>query len=230
LNNSKEINKVTNSVCAVIPFYNEKETLEIVLDETLKYVDYIFAVNDGSNDDSYQEIREKPGIKVIDLDRNYGKGKALNAGFEEAILSSYQFVITLDADLQHEPKYIPKLIEALSSYDIVIGNRLKNIEGMPLQRRLSNKLTSFLLTVKTGQEILDSQCGFRGFCSEVLKVVKTISFGFEAESEMIVKAANKRFTIGFVDIPTIYGNEKSKMQPIKAILGFLKVLFSNSNI
>ncbi len=230
MNNSKDINKVTNSVCAVIPFYNEKETLEIVLDETLKYVDYIFAVNDGSNDDSYQHLKNKSGIKVIDLDKNYGKGRALSFGFEEAISAGFQFVITIDADLQHEPKYIPKLIDSLSSYDIAIGNRLKNLEGMPLQRRLSNKLTSFFLTVKTRQEILDSQCGFRAFRSEVLRVVKTKYFGFEAESEMLVKAANKRFTIGFVDIPTIYGNEKSKMQPIKAIMGFLKVLFSNSNI
>ncbi len=230
MNNSKEINKVTNSVCAVVPFYNEKETLENVLDETLKYVDFIFAVNDGSNDDSYQIARKKPRIKIIDFDKNYGKGKALSVGFEEAISSGFQFVITLDADLQHDPKYIPILIEALSSFDIVIGNRLKNLEGMPLPRRLSNKITSFFLTIKTGQEILDSQCGFRAFRVEVLREVKTKYYGFESESEILVKAAKKRFTIGFVDIPTIYGNEKSKMQPVKAIMGFLKVLFSNSNI
>lgn len=230
MNNSKEINKNNNSVCAVVPFYNEKETLDFVLDETLKYVEFIFAVNDGSNDDSYQDARKKSRIKVIDLDKNYGKGKALSVGFEEAISSGFQFVITLDADLQHDPKYIPILIEALSSFDIVIGNRLKNLEGMPLQRRLSNKITSFFLTIKTGQEILDSQCGFRAFRSRVLQDIKTKSFGFEAESEILVKAAKKRFTIGFVDIPTIYGNEKSKMQPVKAIMGFIKVLFSSSNI
>jgi glycosyltransferase involved in cell wall biosynthesis len=229
LNNLKDINKITNSVCAVIPFYNEKETLNIVLDETLKYVDYIFAVNDGSNDDSYQSTRKKSDIKVIDLDKNYGKGKALSVGFEEAILSGFKFVISLDADLQHDPKYIPSLISALKSFDIVIGNRLNNLKGMPLQRKLSNTLTSFFLSVKTRQKIIDSQCGFRAFRVEVLREVKTKSFGFEAESEMLVKAAKKSFSISFVDIPTIYGNEKSKMQPIKAIVGFLKVLFSSSN-
>ncbi len=62
MNNSKDINKNTNSVCAVIPFYNEKETLDFVLDETLKYVDFIFAVNDGSNDDSYQNERKKLNV------------------------------------------------------------------------------------------------------------------------------------------------------------------------
>ena len=230
MNNSKEINKVNNSVCAVVPFYNEKDTLENVLDETLQYVDFIFAVNDGSSDDSYQDVRRNSSIKTIDLDRNYGKGKALSVGFEEAISSGFQFVITLDADLQHDPKYIPILIDALSSFDIVIGNRLNNLEGMPFQRRLSNKITSFFLTAKTGQNILDSQCGFRAFRVEVLRKVKTKSFGYEAESEMLVKAAKKRFTIGFIDIPTIYGDENSKMKPIKAILGFLKIIFSNSNI
>ena len=59
---------------------------------------------------------------------------------------------------------------------------------------------------------------------EVLREVKTKYDGFEAESEILVKAAKKGFTIGFVDIPTIYGNEKSKMRPVKAIMGFLKVI------
>jgi glycosyltransferase involved in cell wall biosynthesis len=228
LSNSKDINKITNPVCAVIPFFNEKETLNLVLDDTLKYVSYIFAVNDGSNDDSYQTEREKSGLELIDLDKNYGKGKALRIGFEAAISAGYEIVVTLDADLQHEPKFIPRLIEGLQSFDIVIGNRLKNLKGMPMQRRLSNKLTSFFLTIKTGQEIIDSQCGFRAYNSRVLKNIKTDFSGFEAESEILVKAAKKDFKIGFVDIPTIYGNEKSKMKPVQAITGFLRVLFSTA--
>jgi hypothetical protein len=58
--------------------------------------------------------------------------------------------------------------------------------------------------------------------------VKIDSFGFEAESEILVKAAKKGFKIGFVDIPNIYGNEKSKMRPVQAIVGFLRVLFSKT--
>jgi glycosyltransferase involved in cell wall biosynthesis len=228
LSNSKDINKITKPVCAVIPFFNEKETLNLVLDETLKYVSYIFAVNDGSNDDSYKIEREKSELEIIDLDKNYGKGKALRVGFEAAISSGYEIVVTLDADLQHEPKFIPRLIEGLQSFDIVIGNRLKDLKGMPIQRRLSNKLTSFFLTLKTGQNILDSQCGYRAFRAEVLKEVKTNYLGFEAESEILVKAAKKGFKIGFVDIPTIYGDEKSKMRPVQAIVGFLRVLLSKA--
>jgi len=229
LNNSKDINKKSDSVCAIIPFYNEKETLNTVLEETAKFVDYIIAVNDGSNDNLYLEERKKSFVEIIDLDKNFGKGKALSVGFEKAISSGFDYMITLDADLQHEPNYIPDLIYNLKLYDIVIGNRLNNLQTMPLQRRLSNKLTSLLLTVKTGQEIFDSQCGFRAYRRVVLEQIKTHNSGFEAESEILIKAAKKGFTIGFIDISTIYGNEKSKMRPLDAIIGFLRVLFSKAN-
>ena len=61
-----------------------------------------------------------------------------------------------------------------------------------------------------------------------MRKVKTDFSGFEAESEILVKAAKNGFKIGFVDVPTIYGNEKSKMRPVQAITGFLKVLFSKT--
>ena len=224
--NLKQIKKKVDPVCAVIPFYNEKESLKKILDETSKFVDHIIAVNDGSTDSTYTEECNLKGVECIVLNKNYGKGKALSVGFEKAIVSGFQQIITLDADLQHDPQYIPKFLDSLSSYDIVIGNRLNNFKGMPLQRRASNKLTSMLLTIRTGQNILDSQCGFRAYRKEVLENVKTENFGFEAESEMLIKAAKRKFRIGFIDIPTIYGNEKSKMRPLEAIVGFLKVLFT----
>jgi len=214
------------STCAIIPFYNEKETINTVISETLKYVDFVYAVNDGSTDGFQFELTNSSNLEIINLDKNYGKGKALSAGFEAAISANFKIIITIDADLQHKPEYIPKLLEGLQKFDIIIGNRLKNLKGMPIQRRLSNKLTSFLLTVKTGQEIIDSQCGFRAFKSVVLKEVKTILPGFEAESEIFVKAARKGFKIGFIEIPTLYENQNSKMRPVQAIIGFLRVLFS----
>ncbi len=96
---------------------------------------------------------------------------------------------------------------------------------MPFQRVMSNKLTSFLLSKKTGMKIIDSQCGFRALSMEVLQKVQTQSNGYEAESEIIILAARAGFKIGFVEVPTIYGNEKSKVNPVKAIFGFIKVLF-----
>jgi len=127
--------------------------------------------------------------------------------------------------LQHNPESIPDLLSGLKYFDLVLGNRLKDLSGMPFQRRMSNKLTSFLLSLKTGMKIIDSQCGFRAFGVEVFRKVLTRSNGYEAESEIIILAARAGFNIGFVEVQSIYGNEKSKMNPLKAILGFIKILF-----
>jgi len=221
LNNSKQKTKV----CAVIPFYNEKDFLSDVVSETLIFVDKIFAVNDGSTDGSEKTVANLERVQVISLNRNYGKGYALRIGFNESIKQNYSTVITLDADKQHTPAFIPEFISQLTTFEIVIGNRLNDTKDMPIQRILSNKITSSLLSVKTGQKILDSQCGYRAYKTEVLKKVKSFSVGYEAESEFIVYAARDGYKIGFVNISTIYGNEKSKMNPVKAILGFIKILF-----
>jgi hypothetical protein len=164
-------------------------------------------------------------VQVISLNHNYGKGYALQVGFNESIKQNFDIAITLDADKQHNPAFIPEFISQLNYFDIVIGNRLNDTKNMPVQRILSNKITSSLLTIKTRQKILDSQCGYRGYKAELLKIVKSYSYGYEAESEIIIYAARSGFKIGFVNISTIYGNEKSKMNSVKAIFGFIKVFF-----
>jgi len=73
LSNSKDKSKISGSVCAVIPFYNEKPTLYKVLNKTTKYVHFAIAVNDGLNDDAYLNERKNSEIKLIDLEKKYGK-------------------------------------------------------------------------------------------------------------------------------------------------------------
>ncbi|MDY0084055.1 MAG: glycosyltransferase family 2 protein [Ignavibacteriaceae bacterium] len=216
-----------NNCCAVIPFFNEKKYLESVVRNTLRYVDKIFAVDDGSADGSANDIAGIENVEIISLDKNYGKGFALQAGFNEAINCECEIIITLDGDNQHDPDLIPVFIEGLKKYDIIIGNRLNNLKSMPIQRILSNKITSFLLSLRTGESILDSQCGFRAYRASVLKNIKTTFYGYEAESEMILLAAKKKFSIGFEDISTIYRDEESRMNSLKAINGFIKVYLKN---
>lgn len=211
--------------CAVIPFFNEKDFLFDVVTETLKYVDAVIAVDDGSIDGSAKLVAEIKNVHLISLKKNFGKGYALQIGFVEAINKNYDSIVTLDADKQHDPILIPEFLLQLNSYDVVIGNRLNDLSEMPIQRIFSNKITSYLLSIKTGYKILDSQCGYRAYRNNVIRKVKTVSNGYEAESEMIIYAARNGFSIGFVEIPTIYGFEKSKMNPLSAISGFIKILF-----
>lgn len=219
MNNTLEKNKI----CAVIPFYNESLSIKKIVSETFDYVDKIIAVNDGSTDNSIDLIPQNEKLILISYKKNMGKGYALKRGFEESIKLNYEYTITLDADLQHPPEFIHAMVQ--KDFDIIIGNRLNNISKMPVHRILSNKITSFLLTIKTKQKIPDSQCGFRAYKTKILKDILPRSNGFESESEILILAAKKKYKIGFVDIPTIYGNEKSKIRHFQTISGFIKVLF-----
>ncbi|MFH2029606.1 MAG: glycosyltransferase family 2 protein [Bacteroidota bacterium] len=212
-----------NSICAVIPIYNESQFIAEVINRSLKYVDKIILVNDGSTDDFKEKLSPNFSVELINHEKRLGKGAALKSGLEKALDNNFDYIITLDGDLQHEPERIPAFLNALKSYDCVIGNRMKNISEMPKHRRISNFATSFLLSKKLGIKILDSQSGFRAFKKNVISEILPDSLGFEAESEMLIKTAKLGFSIGFVDVPTIYGNEKSKMKSIKAIIGFIKV-------
>ncbi len=214
----------TNSVCAVIPFYNEKTHLKQLISEVLNYVDLIIAVDDGSTDESLQIVKQFPEIVILKNERNYGKGFALKVGFKKSIELKTKYTITLDADMQHAPKIIPGFIEKLNDYDVIIGNRLHNKKGMPIQRKLSNYLTSKILGIKTGYKILDSQSGYRAFRTEILKDILPKENGFEAESEMIVRLLKANYSLGFVNIPTIYGDDTSKMKAWQTIKGFIKVI------
>lgn len=227
MNNSANTNnsETADKICAVIPFYNEENTVRKTAELVSKYVDFIIAVNDGSTDNSKNNIPKKENVIVLTHNKNSGKGEALRTGFEESIKRNSKYTITIDADLQHDPEYIPKFIEAINNFDIVIGNRLHDLKDMPLQRRASNFLTSFLLSKKLNIKIIDSQSGYRIFRTKILNDILPINKGFEAESEMIINAARKKYIIGFVDVPVIYGNDNSKMKSWQAIKGFIKVLF-----
>ncbi len=215
-----------NNIVAVIPFFNESSTINQIVNDTLQYVDCVIAVDDGSTDDSSSKIPGNINITLLKFKVNRGKGFALREGLNEGVKKGYTQLITIDADFQHKPDEIPLLIYELNNYDIVIGNRLNNLVNMPLHRRMSNKITSFLLSLKTGEKIIDSQCGFRAYRVEVIKNIKTVKNGYDAESEIIIKASRKGYKIGFTDISTIYGNEESKMSPVKTTFNFIKVLFN----
>jgi len=213
-----------NKISAVIPFYNEEKHLTYISNKVIKYVDILILVDDGSNDFSRSKIPINEKIILLTHPKNLGKGAALLTGMLKSIELKSDITITLDADNQHDPKFILKLIEKLDENECVIGSRNKDKSSMPIHRKLSNYLTSKILSLKTGKEIIDSQSGFRAFKTNILKDILPKYSGFEAESEMIVKLSKKNYSIGFVEIPTIYGDDDSKMRAIPTILGFIKVI------
>lgn len=213
-------------ISVVIPFFNENETISEIINKSLQFSDIVIAVDDGSTDNSRRQISPDKKLILLTNEINEGKGYSVTRGMLKSIELKSDITITIDADLQHPPEYIPLLIEKLGKFDIVIGNRMKNLKSMPLLRILSNKLTSFILSFKIKQFIADSQCGFRAYKTAILKDILPSAKGYEAETEILIRAGRKHYKIGFTEIPTIYGREKSKMKSFATIKGFLKLMFT----
>ncbi len=214
-----------NKVVLIIPFFNESKTILKVSQLAVDKVDLIIAVDDGSTDGASEIISRMNKVLLIKHPKNLGKGAALKTGFIKSVELNSDITITMDADLQHDPKYLPEFIQKARSFDVVIGNRMNDISRMPYHRRLSNYLTSYLISVKTGVKIPDSQCGYRAFRTDLLNEILPLSKGFEAESEMIIRAAKAGYSFGFVNIPAIYGGDNSKMRNLQATFGFITTLF-----
>ncbi|MEA3500815.1 MAG: glycosyltransferase family 2 protein, partial [Candidatus Marinimicrobia bacterium] len=189
----------------VIPAYNTENTLKKLL-HTLKdnYTLNVLVINDGSSDNTMQ-IANASSDFVINNPTNLGKGRSLKNGFEFASKNNYDFVITMDSDLQHPPEAISKFLDLHKQHldNIIIGAR-KLTKDMPFHRKMSNYLTSKLISMRISQKILDSQCGYRLIPKPYFNNFKSKRPGFHFESELILKFGLQNVKFEFVEIPTIY--------------------------
>lgn len=159
----------------VVPVYNEEESIKLLCHQIKGVLDNleesseIVIVDDGSTDNTYSILKEiKKDIKelkIIKLRANFGQTAALSAGFDNAAGS---IIITLDADLQNDPKDIPKLLEKMrEGYDVVSGWR-KNRKDTWLTRKLPSYLANKLISWITGVHLHDYGCTLKAYRKEVL--------------------------------------------------------------
>ena len=221
---------MNNSYDILIPAYNAAHTLPVLLKQLVSLsppARQILVVNDGSTDDT-EQVLSKFSVHRITNESNKGKGFALRQGFQAFLTQSdSEYLICMDADLQHPASCIPDFL-AQTQHDpaVVIGWRLRKPGQMPLPRIVSNSLTSFILTQITGQKILDSQCGFRMIRRPVLQQLQLSEDGFQLETEFILKAAARGFPIRFIPIPTIYNDHGSHINHLGDTLRFIKLVWN----
>ena len=214
------------NAAAVIPAYREEGRVGKVVAATRPYLPVI-VVDDGSPDGTAAEAAAE-GATVVRLEPNRGKGAALLAGFAEARRRGFDAVVTLDADGQHEPAAIPSMLAALArGADVVIGTRLGDLRGMPPQRIFSNTFTSAVISVLAGRLVRDSQTGYRALRLEAVEKLPLTRRGFDLESEMLLKAARAGAKIRHVTVPTIYGDERSKINVPADTYRFFRVVFAD---
>jgi glycosyltransferase involved in cell wall biosynthesis len=147
---------------AVIPAHNEVETIGRVVDETRRRAEEVVVVDDASTDGTVAAARNH-GASVLEHTINTGVGGALRTGYRYAIRNDYEFVIQVDGDGQHDPAYIPDLLDAATEHDMVIGSRYLNesYERYPWIRRLGIRFFTSLINRLGGIEITDVTSGYR---------------------------------------------------------------------
>lgn len=200
------------SLALVIPALRAELTLPGVLRRARRVVPDAAAivVDDGSSD-ATARAAEAEGARVLRHAANRGKGCALATGLAAAVEAGAEIVVTLDADGQHPPEAVPDLLAPLlaGTADLVVGARARAAGPMPYGRRLTNWLSSALVSRAVGSPVPDSQSGFRAMRSEVARRVRPAAARYEYETEFLFLAAARGFRIGAVPIPTVYNGAPS---------------------
>lgn len=210
-------------VLALIPAYNEAPRVAAVVRGALQHLP-VLVVDDGSRDETAAEA-ERAGGEVLRQIPNQGKGVALRTGFRAALDMGYDYVLTLDADGQHDPAEIPAFLQTITSApDLVIGAR--NFDQMPLVRRIGNTIGRGLFSWAMGAHIEDNQSGYRLISRRLMQSVLTSrEQGFEFEVEMIMVCVRSKFKLAWVPIQTIYRERKSHIKPVHHAIQFFRVVW-----
>ncbi len=213
------------NIIVVIPAHNEAKAIVPLLKRIHELGFKTIVIDDGSIDDTAR-LAQAQGGQVIATGQKSGKGTALRLGFKHALAQGAEAVIALDGDGQHDPQDLPKFVEAYANTrcGIVNGNRLDNPQGMPPVRLYTNRFMSWLISSLCGQYIADTQCGYRLIAAEVLKGIELTCTDFEIETEILVKAARRRYAMVSVPIKTIYRDEVSKIKPVRDTIRFIKFI------
>ena len=165
-----------------LPVFNEAKHVAAVLDEVLRYADNVLVVDDGSTDGTSQLLSARTDVEVVSFAHNRGYGAALQAAFGYASRHTYEVVVTIDCDHQHEPKRIPQFVEALAGHDIVSGSRYLSVfdddSAPPEDRWKINRIVTAQLNRRLSLQLTDAFCGFKAYRVDKLSQLKIKEPGY----------------------------------------------------
>ena len=214
----------------IIPVYNEKKTIEIIVDKVLQYKELntkIIIVNDGSTDGTSDivnnlKIKHPNSIKVLNHDNNLGKGAAIKTAFQN--LES-EFVLIQDADLEYDPSDYSKLLKPLlkNQADVVYGSRFLGGQQVRVHlfwNYLANKILTLTTNILVNMNFTDMETGYKVFKTKVLQSIEVQENSFTFEPEITIKLAKKKFI--FFEVPiSYYGRSYEEGKKIKIKDAFL---------
>mgnify|MGYP000073792518 FL=1 len=213
----------------IIPAYNEEEAIVETINNLKKccdgMVDYVI-INDCSKDNTLKKCNEN-NFNVINLPINLGIGGAVQTGYKYAYRFGYDIAIQMDADGQHDPKYISEIIEKIKAgNDMVIGSRFieKNGFQSTFVRRIGINLYSKIIKLFTGKVIKDTTSGYRAVNKKIIKIFANNYPVDYPEPETDAFIAKNKFEI--FELPMQMKERdtgSSSITPIKSIYYAIKV-------
>jgi glycosyltransferase involved in cell wall biosynthesis len=231
--------QIRSQTAAIIPAYQDEKHIGDIVRRTRERLDHILVVDDGSSDQTAQRAREA-GAEVIAHDENRGKGEAIKTGLAYWLGAAntspptaggldreVTWVSLLDSDGQHLPEEIDRFLAAAGATQptFLIGNRMNNLTGMPFIRRVVNRYMSRQISRLCGQEIPDTQCGFRMLNRQLVPELLGGGDRFDYDTEVLIIASRKGYRIESVPITTVYTDQVSKIRPLRDAIRFLKLMW-----
>jgi len=220
------------SLSIVVPVFNERASLDelhrqiaaVTLESNL--ATELLLIDDGSTDDSWDVIQQlsqsNQGVRGVRLRRNFGKAAALAAGFERA---QGELIITMDADLQDDPREIPRLLGVLEQgFDVVSG--WKKLRHDPWHKVIPSRVFNWLISHLTNVRLHDHNCGLKAYRRSVLGEIQLYG---EMHRFIPVLAASRGFRVGELAVQhrqREHGSSKYGMERfVKGFLDLMTVYF-----
>ncbi|MDY6462023.1 glycosyltransferase family 2 protein [Acinetobacter faecalis] len=211
-------------VSVVLPAKNESGAIEQTITKimNLKLVAEILVVNDGSTDNT-AELAEKSGARVISHPYSKGNGAAIKTGARNA---SGEVIVFMDADGQHDPADIPKLLAEINKgYDLVVGARQKGSQAS-VGRGIANKFYNNLATYMTEHKVEDLTSGFRAVRAEKFReFIYLLPNGFSYPTTSTMAFFRAGYSICYVPIHASQRIGKSHIKPLRDSIRFFLIIF-----
>lgn len=200
-----------------IPVYNEEHHVRSVLDRVRQFATNILILDDGSSDrtpEILSELRPSYGFDLIRHEANAGYGRAIREIFNRAHRDTYDWVITMDCDDQHEPERIPDFLSAIekNNLDIVSGSRYLSDDAQwakdlpPGDRRAINATLTKEINTRLGFNLTDSFCGFKAHRVSAMDKLDITDDGYAFPMQLWVQAAANNLRVGEIPVELIYND------------------------
>ncbi|MBI9082508.1 MAG: glycosyltransferase family 2 protein [Desulfobacterales bacterium] len=232
----------SKTIYVVMPAYNAEKTIERVFsripDAARRVISRYVVVNDGSTDGTQEAMRRladsQPGFVHLEHPRNLGYGAAEKTLLLHTLKAGADIAVLLHSDGQYSPEKIPDLLFPLlnEQADLVQGSRMLGggalRGGMPPYKYVANKILTAIENMGFGMRMAEFHSGYMVYSRKVLEEIPfhRLSDSFDFDLEMIVAAKIIGYRIQEIDIPTIYADETSYLNPIRYGLDVLRVVFN----